>query len=87
MPSPPRRGLEFVKDGQAMAFQPMAFKFTRHTPVAVEWEAQSRAGEVQLRVEGRLEYDGRLQLRMTPSSTEPVTLDDIRFTVRSEERL
>jgi hypothetical protein len=73
--------LEVVTAGKGLEFKPVNFKFTRQTPVGVEWAALSRAGEVQLRVTGRLEFDGNLQLQMRVESARPVTLDEVRLVV------
>ncbi len=74
--------LEAVVDGKAVAFKPAGFKFTKMTPVGVEWQAESTAGELGLTVTGRLEFDGNLQLRMyLHGDRQEIKLDDVRFSV------
>lgn len=77
--APPR--LECVVDGKAVDWQASGLKFTRQTPVGVEWEAGGKPGDLSLLVRGRLEFDGHLHLQMHLASDRPVTVDDVRFIV------
>jgi hypothetical protein len=79
--------LDFLSGGQALAFKPAKFEFTKKTPVSVEWTATSVSGDLALTVIGHLEFDGNLQLQMKVTNTNykqgapTVALDDIRFVV------
>ncbi len=74
--------LECVIDGKVLTFTPATFKFTRKTPVTVEWQAESQAGDLNVTVVGRLEFDGNLQLGMwLCSGRQDVKVDDVRFIV------
>ena len=80
--APPR--FECIAGGTAVEWKPKKFKFTRQTPVGVEWIATSVADNLLLTVSGRLEYDGNLQLKMKLAASGRqavgnVKLDDIRF--------
>ena len=74
--------LEVVVGGKVVAFAPKEFKFTKQTPVGVEWEANSTSDDFGLIVTGHLEFDGNLQLQMrVTKSGKGLTLDDVRFVV------
>jgi len=68
--------------GKAVDWKLEKFKFTKRTPVGVEWRAVSRSAEgLTLTTIGRLEFDGNLKLRMALSGDKgAVAVDDVRFT-------
>ena len=72
----------FTIGGQTLA--PVSFSFTRKTPVGVDWEATNRSsdGTLTLTVNGTLEYDGFMNVRMTVRSdaSEPVTYPQAALT-------
>lgn len=73
---------EVIVAGKPVVFSPSSFKFTKRTPVGVEWIAENRADGLTLTVTGRMEFDGCLNLQMAVASiTGDVSVDDIRFTV------
>jgi hypothetical protein len=77
-----------IMAGKPVTLVPKEFKFTRQTPVGVEWVAISE-GDAGLRlvVTGHLEFDGNLRLKMrlenprTGNEYGSVKLDDVRFIV------
>ncbi|MEO5712404.1 MAG: glycoside hydrolase domain-containing protein, partial [Luteolibacter sp.] len=81
--------LEVVIGGKSVKLKPSNFKFTKQTPVGVEWEAVNSTPDLSLLVKGRLEFDGNLRLAMTLTSEsktnaawiEGVPVDDVRFIV------
>lgn len=74
--------LEVVAGGKVLEFKVAKFEFTKKTPVGVEWQAQSQAGDVQLTVTGRLEFDGNLQLGMwLTGNREDIAVDDVRLVI------
>ncbi len=73
--------LEFLRDGKLQGFTPKKFEFSKKTAVGVEWTATSVAGDLQLLVVGRLEYDGNLKLEMRIRTPRDESLDDVRFVV------
>ena len=62
-------------------WDPGSFTFTRTTPAAVSWHVVSTSGSLSLIVDGTLEYDGFLSLRMGLRAGEAVTLQDIRLSI------
>ena len=80
-PLPPR--LECVAGGKAVPWKPVSLKWTRQTPVGVEWEAVSEARALRLTVRGRMEFDGFMQLRMElgPSDAHGHRWTTFRFVV------
>lgn len=80
---------EVVANGKVVELKPAGFKFTKQTPVGVEWEAVNNSGDWCLLVKGRLEFDGNLSLAMTLTNEskddvrriEGTPVDDIRFVV------
>lgn len=76
--------------GKVLDWKPVKFKFTKSTPVGVEWRAVSRSAEgVTLTTSGRLEFDGYLKLSMALSGCNgAVVVDDVRFaTVWDQEEV
>jgi hypothetical protein len=63
------------------AWESGVLTFTRITPAAVSWRATSTAGPLALTVNGTLEYDGFMSLRMDLRAGEAVTLPDIRLSI------
>jgi hypothetical protein len=79
--------LEVVIGEKPVVFAPKEFKFTKQTPVGVEWQSTGEADDLRLVVSGHLEFDGNLQLKMrlenprNNSAPASVKVDDIRFVV------
>jgi pimeloyl-ACP methyl ester carboxylesterase len=73
---------ECVIAGKPVRWKPESFVFTRKTSVSVAWRAVSRAEALSLVVEGVMEYDGCLVLKMKVTPQKDVTLDDARLVVR-----
>lgn len=62
-------------------WHPGAFTFTRITPASVSWHVISTSGPLSLTVDGTLDYDGYLSLRMALRTDAAVNLRDIRLTI------
>lgn len=74
--------LELVVGGQPLALTKASVTITDHQPHAARWSGTTEAGDVRVRVEGRLEYDGMalLTLRLEPRDpAKPVRLDAVRL--------
>lgn len=68
-------------------WHPDTFVFTRVMPASVSWRAVSTSGPLSLIVDGTLEYDGFLSLRMALRADETVRLQDIRLTIPWKEEI
>jgi hypothetical protein len=55
------------------------FEFTEVTPGHANWSAQSRAGNLKLRVNGRMEFDGIMVIDLGLSAKSPETARDLRL--------
>jgi hypothetical protein len=82
--------LELVRDGQTLPLTEPKLKITSVKPHAAEWTGSATAGDVRVSVDGRLEYDGMvlLKLRLEPLRPgAPVRLDAVRLqTAMPKER-
>ena len=60
--------LELVKAGKRIKITQQTVKVTSRHPNEARWEGQAEAGEVRVRVNGRIEYDGMMlvTLRLEP---------------------
>lgn len=74
--------LDVTVGGAPVAFRTGDLSFPRATPGRAEWRATSTADGFTLTVDGALEYDGMLDVRMTLAATADVAVDDIAFPVR-----
>lgn len=63
------------------AWEPEQFTFTHRSVAAVSWRATSTSGPLTLTVYGTLEFDGFMNLHMELSTSEAITLQDIRLTI------
>jgi hypothetical protein len=74
--------LDVTVGGAPVAFQAGDPAFGRATPGRAEWSATSTADDFTLTVDGALEFDGMLELRLTLTADADVSVDDIVFPVR-----
>lgn len=79
--------MEIMRGAKIQGFKPQTFAFIKKTPVGVEWTASSICDNLQLQVDGRLEFDGALHLNMKMNPPEDETLDDVRFVVPWSEKI
>jgi hypothetical protein len=74
--------LECIVAGKPLVWKTHGLKFTRQTPVGVDWESVNEGEGVQLIVHGHLEFDGNLQLKMHLQAVDKaVVVDEVRFTL------
>ncbi len=66
-------------DGTAIAWTTSAPAFTSITPGTVVWTATSASPDLELEVEGTLEFDGFLSCTMALTATRDVDLGDVRL--------
>ncbi|HKJ03724.1 MAG TPA: glycoside hydrolase domain-containing protein, partial [Longimicrobiales bacterium] len=74
--------LDVTVGGAPVAFRPGGVTFRRTTAGRAEWRATSASDRFTLTVDGALEYDGMLEVRMTLVADSDVAVDDIALPVR-----
>ncbi len=75
--------LDVVVGGAPVAFHPVGLTMTSSSPGRATWSATGRSDAgLTLAVDGALEYDGMLSVRMALTTDVDVALDDIDFPVR-----
>jgi len=78
------RPMRFVVDdasSQPFDLRPSGVEITSQTDGTVKWTATSSNGTVSLRLYGRMEFDGTLELKVDLTTTREVDLDDVRLEV------
>ena len=70
----PIRFMGKTADGKALDWQGEGTSFTRDSKGVREWTARSRAGDLELVVHGRMEFDGWLGFRCEVTARKPVEL-------------
>jgi hypothetical protein len=82
--------LELVRGGRARPLTNVSVEITRHEPHASTWAGRADAGDIRVRVDGRLEYDGMTLLKLTLEPSMPgktVKLDGLKLhTILPKER-
>jgi hypothetical protein len=83
-------GLELVRGGRAQPLTNTSVEIIRHEPHAATWSGRADAGDLRVRVDGRLEYDGMTLLKLTLEPSMPgraVKLDALKLhTILPKER-
>ena len=78
--SPPR--FECVIAGRDETWSRGVLEFGSETPVGYEWTGELDSDEVRVAAQGRLEYDGYLQLRINvQAKRRKLRVDEVRFVV------
>ncbi len=62
-------------------FQPFPYQVFQEATGRVEWTAESTSDYLDMRVDGALEYDGMLDLRITLVATSDAAIDDVGLPV------
>jgi len=73
--------LQVVVGGRPERFESRPYRIEQEAPSRARWTADSRSDRLDLRVEGRLEYDGMLDCRITLVARTDVDVDDIALPV------
>ena len=76
--------LEVRTGADAVAFQPGGVTFRRSTPGRAEWSATSTGGPFTLLVDGAVEYDGMVDVRISLSAASDVEVADIALPIRMD---
>ena len=69
------------KDGAVQSMDASGFRFLRRESGLVSWEAMSRGGNVSLRLQGDMEYDGAIEYQLAVTADRPVDVKDIRLRI------
>ena len=67
--------------GERVDMQSSAYTVTQVARGRVEWETTNRSTQLEMRVEGALEYDGMLDYRVTWRALEDMNLDELALPV------
>jgi hypothetical protein len=67
--------------GVILEFQRKDLHFTKQTPGAVAWEAESRSGPFVLSCSGRMEFDGFVEFKVGLEAKSAVEVKDIRLEI------
>jgi len=69
------------ENGEKVQLSPGKLKFIAMTPSQIQWQITNTSMDCNLLVEGRMEYDGFLDYRMTLTANMPLKIKDIRLEV------
>ena len=73
--------LEIVADGVLEELQSEAYEVRSTSPGRASWTTRSRSDRLEMSVDGRLEYDGMLDLKISLVANRDFQVDDIRLPV------
>ena len=68
-------------DGREFAAMPRKLVFTEKTPGTVKWRASTKFGNVEMDVDGSMEFDGSVAYTVKMTATEDTDLADIRLNI------
>jgi hypothetical protein len=69
------------KDGTVIELRGSGPRFTKKTPGAVAWEAESQSGRIYLSCRGLMEFDGFVEFKVELEAKSSVDVRDIRLEV------
>jgi Family of unknown function (DUF6067)/Concanavalin A-like lectin/glucanases superfamily len=84
--------LKITRDGQPLEVTDCKVRITQTTPTVAHWEGSARAGDIGLRVTGRLEYDGMMLVNLVvepPKGKSDIRIEalDLNTVLKAEHAL
>ena len=77
----PIRFVMELPDGSTSAFAGDDFEFVKQSSGIVAWRSSSRAGDLRLRCQGELEFDGHAEFSMEVAADRTTTVSDLRLEI------